>query len=319
MLSPSLRAIRPLNLAFIAGTQYLFMYCLVNPILIRAQLSPLLDFPLFTVLVLSTVLIAAAGYIINDYFDVKTDLINKPEKVVVGRHLSRRQAIALHVLLNTMGVALGFILALNVGRWWLGGIHVLTAASLWFYSTYFKRRILSGNLIVSALTAAVPIVVLLYQSPGFQSRWLDALLFYTLLYAVFAFLVSMMREIIKDMQDMQGDLSAKCCTLPIAVGLKASKVVVNFFAICTLLLLTGMQVLLLPERGMLLVLYVLFFVQLPVVFVMAKLRPADRAADFRILSYFIKGIMLTGILTMPLIPLIIHPLKLYRSLPFELW
>jgi 4-hydroxybenzoate polyprenyltransferase len=295
------------------------MYCILNPILLRAHHAAMLDFGMFSLLVLSTLLIAAAGYVINDYFDVKTDLVNRPSRVVIGKQLSRRQAIALHAVMNGIGIVIGFFLAMQVGRWWLVGMHVLTASLLWFYSTYFKRRMLSGNVIVSLLTAIVPVVVLLYQSPDLDARWFDAMLFYTLLYALFAFLVSMMREIVKDMQDMQGDVSIHCRTLPIVAGLRTSKVVVNVFAIGVLLLLAAMQALLLPEKGMLLVIYVLLFVQLPIVFVLAKLRPADRPADFRILSYFIKGIMLTGILTMPLIPWIMHPMRLYRSLPFDLW
>lgn len=314
-----LRITRPLNLVFIAVTQFLLMYSLLDPVFTRSQNEPLLSAGWFTLLVLSTVLIAAAGYVINDYFDVKTDLINRPDRVVVGRQLSRRQAIALHLALNVTGVALGFILAFKVERPWLGGIHLLTAALLWFYSTNFKKRALSGNVIVSLLTAAVPVIVVLYQAPILESRLFDLLMFYGLTYGVFAFIVTMMRELVKDMQDIQGDAGDRHRTLPIVAGLKTTKLLVNIFGILAIALVGLLVWPTLPKHGMLLALYVLFLVQLPVVFVLAKLRPADRYADFRVLSYFIKGVMFTGILTMPLIPVVMHPVRLYNAMPFPLW
>jgi 4-hydroxybenzoate polyprenyltransferase len=284
----------------------------------RTPHQPLLDPWHFALLVMSTMAIAAAGYVINDYFDVRTDLINKPDRVTVGRHLSRRQAMLLHFVLNTIGVGLALYLAISIHRPWLVALQIGTAGSLWFYSTYFKKRMISGNILVSGLTALVTVVVLLYQAPSFETRLFGLMTVYALVYAGFAFLVSMMREIVKDMQDMGGDGAEGCCTLPIVAGLRTSKFVVQTLAIMTLLLLALFQYAMLQGPGMAIVLYVLFLVQLPIIFVMAKLRTADRPADFRILSSFIKGIMLTGILSMVVVPLVMHPTRLARSFPIQL-
>jgi len=300
-LPAALRVIRPLNLLFIALTQFLLMYCILKSVITSQEHEAQLGFPLFSLLVLSTMLIAAAGYVINDYFDIKADQINKPDKVVVGKHLTRRQAIALHLVLTSAGVVIGIMLGIVVGRIWLASIHIVSATLLWFYSTYFKKRMLSGNAIVSGLTALVPVTVLLYQTPTLTDPLFTTLAFYTILYAGFAFLVSMIREIVKDMQDMHGDAGDDCCTLPIVVGLRPSKIIVNALVIITLVGLGFLQYLVMPDRAVALVIYILLLIQLPLIFVMAKLRPADRAADFRIISYFIKGIMLMGILTMPLL------------------
>jgi len=209
-----------------------------------------------------------------------------------------------------LGVVLGTYVGFLVGKPWLVTVHVLSAVMLWFYSTFFKKRMISGNLIISALTALVPLMVFFYIIPSWQSLSLKPLLFYALLYSGFAFLVSMMREIVKDMQDMYGDANDDCCTLPIVAGLKTSKIVVDVLGLMVIAAVGVLQVLLLPDRGILLVLFPLFFIQVPVVFILTKLKPADRSADFRILSYFIKAIMLAGILTMPWIALTINPATL---------
>lgn len=309
-LTAALRVLRPVNLTFIALTQVLLMYCLFLPVLeFYSELSAINNFQ-FVALVVSTVLVAGAGYVINDYFDVKSDQVNRPGRVVVGKHLTRRSAMALHTTLSLIGIGLGLYLGIAIGRPWLGGVHLISAIALWYYSTFFKNHLISGNMVISWLTGLVPMIVFLYVMTAADGSSTRMLFFYALIYASFAFLVSMMREIVKDMQDMHGDQADARNTLPIVAGLNTSKIVVDVIGLSVVAAVGVVQAMLLPDRGMLLVIYALVFIQLPIVFVIAKLKSADRATDFRTLSHFIKAIMLAGILTMPLIAYATNPATL---------
>src|SRR5687768_6379875 len=158
------RLTRVWNLIIIALAQYLTAAFLIDP-------KTILDPRLF-ILSLSTVLIAAAGYIINDYYDIKIDLINKPERVVIGKGITRRYAILYHTLLSFAGVAIGTFL-----NWKIGVLNLGAAFLLWWYSNSLKRQPLIGNIVVSLLTAlAIVIVDALYKTG-------DPLIF---IYAAFA-------------------------------------------------------------------------------------------------------------------------------------
>ncbi|MCK4746009.1 MAG: UbiA family prenyltransferase, partial [Bacteroidales bacterium] len=144
-----LKLIRFQNLFIIAATQYMMRLFIVVPILAVNGFEPQLDHFHFFLLVFSSIAITAAGYVINDYFDMKTDLLNRPSTVIVGRKISRRWAMILHIVLNTTGVFTGVYLSWYVGMPGFGLAYVLAAGLLWFYSTTYKRQFLIGNLIVS--------------------------------------------------------------------------------------------------------------------------------------------------------------------------
>ncbi|RDB04995.1 prenyltransferase [Runella aurantiaca] len=201
-----LRLIRWPNLLIIAVTQYMARIFLVGP---TQDWRSILGESTIFFISLSTVLIAAAGYIINDYFDIKIDLINKPDRVIIGRYLKRRVAMGAHQVLSFVGCLLG----LWVGKW-IFLISVLSVTLLWFYASYFKKRPFIGNLIVSLLTALSLLILAVYYP---QNRNL------VLLYALFAFGITMIREIIKDMEDVRGDVSHGCRTLPIIWGIPRTK------------------------------------------------------------------------------------------------
>src|SRR5690606_19191379 len=160
-------------------------------------------------IVLSTLLIAAAGYIINDYFDVKIDLVNKPKRVIVGRYLKRRMAIGTHQLLNVLGVIAGLLVSYKVAL-----VNIFSVSPLWLDSERYKRQLLIGNVAVSLLTA-LSLMILTVHYP--QNRKL------IFIYAVFAFFISLIREIVKDIEDMKGDAFHGCRTLPIVVGIRRTK------------------------------------------------------------------------------------------------
>lgn len=239
----------------------------------------------FLALSFATVCVAAAGYIINDYYDIKIDAINKPERVVVGKSIRRRPAMFTHMVLSFTGIALGFWLSLAVGLINLGAVLLL-----WGYSARFKKMALIGNLVIALLSASMLLVVAVY------ARELNNI---TISYAVFAFLISLIREIIKDMEDVRGDESFDCRTLPIVLGQRRTKyvlypIIALFQAFLLLVIfhpvtLTGFDV------------YMVLLVLVPSVWLVIKLVRADRKRDFTYLSNLGKFIMLTGILSMLLL------------------
>ena len=269
-----LRLLRWQNLLIVLATQYSAAYFLIH----EMTISSLLQDWYMLVLSLSTVLIAAAGYVINDYYDVKIDYINKPDRVVVGRFLKRRATLILHAVLNGLGTVGGFVVS-----WRLGAINVVAAGLLWLYSNQLKRLPLLGNVIVALLTgAAVFVVYILYQQSFF--------LFAT--YASFAFFISLMREIVKDMEDMEGDKEFGCRTLPIVVGLRKSKIIIYAISIIFILVVAALMQ---HEPKF-------WWVFSGLVVVLSwhtyKLYRADKSSDFGRLSILNKQIMILGLMSM---------------------
>ncbi|EJF11746.1 geranylgeranylglycerol-phosphate geranylgeranyltransferase [Pontibacter sp. FD36] len=241
--------------------------------------------PGFLLLTLSTVCIAAAGYIINDYYDIKIDAINKPDRVVVGKSIRRRPAMFTHMVLSFIGIALGFWLSIPVGLINLGAVLLL-----WGYSARFKKMPLVGNVVVALLGASMLLLVAVYAGK------LNNI---TISYAVFAFMISLIREIIKDMEDVRGDASFDCRTLPIVLGIRRAKYAL--YPIIALFQAFLLLVIFHPVTGIGFDVYMLLLVLLPSIWMTVKLVRADRKRDFTFLSNLGKFIMLTGILSMLLI------------------
>ena len=241
------KLIRYKNLLIIAVTQYLMRYCIIKPILDINGFKLQLDNFHFALLVLSSVLITAAGYVINDYFDTKTDMLNRPETVVVGKVISRRMAMLIHIILNIMGVGIGIYLSVKVGILALGLAYILASGVLWFYSTTYKRQFLIGNFIVAIFTAMVPFVVVIFEIPLLNQVYREILIqnsinFNNILawvggFSFFAFLATIIREIIKDIEDFEGDLAFGCNTLPVVLGIKTSKIVIISIILINIVLL----------------------------------------------------------------------------------
>lgn len=278
-LSGLLQMTRFPNLLIIGFTQYLTAIFLVGPK--EKWLAYLLSPKLF-LLSCATILIAAAGYIINDYYDVKIDYINKPERVVVGKVLKRRVVMAAHTLFNLLGIAIGFWLSLEIGV-----VTLMSAVWLWLYSNLLKRLPFVGNLSVGILTGLSVFVVALYYKE-------NVVLIYA--YALFAFVLSLVREIVKDMEDLRGDAAFGCKTLPIIWGIRRTKHI-------QYLILAAMIVLLVLMAGKVehqLLKYVFFVLILPIVYFTVRLAVADSRREYAWLSSFCKWIMLAGVLSMML-------------------
>lgn len=242
-----LKLVRIENLIMIALTQVLLRYFVLQKVLNQYGIALELNNTLFFLVVLSTVLIAAAGYIINDYFDMKTDLINHPETVVVGKIIKRRLAIILHITFTLVGIIIGMYAALKTGYLRLAIFHIVAAILLWFYSTNFKKQLLVGNIVVSILTAAVAFMPFVYEMglieklhPGFAQMHKDVVLScfkITFIFSLFAFITSFAREMIKDMEDYKGDAATGGRTMPIVWGIVSSKLNVFFLIVISVILL----------------------------------------------------------------------------------
>ena len=299
-----LKLVRLPNLVYIFLTQYLLQYCVLIPIFSHYGIDPTLSHIRFFLLSLSTVLIAAAGYIINDYFDINIDQVNKPERVIIDRVISRRWAIFFHTLFNVVGVALGFLVAWEIGYPILGATQLFCSGLLWFYSTSYKRQLLIGNVVISLLTALTVMVVGFYEPKLYREvNLLNAradyqLLWIMLAYAAFAFFISMVREIVKDLEDIKGDERLGCRTMPIIYGINASRDVAMVLAWLLVAMIVIVEVVIYRRGWYVTILYLLVLVQLPVYLVIRKLLHAATSKEFHRISSMVKLIMLTGILSM---------------------
>ncbi len=297
-----IRLIRWPNLLFIIITQSLFMYCVIFPLYQQAGLQPFLTGKNFILLCLSSVLIAAAGYIINDYFDLNIDLINKPHKIIVDRLISRRWTIILHFFLSIAGIFIGFYLDFTTRIWFVGITNLACAMMLFLYSVSLKRKFLAGNLLISVLTAWVILVIPWCENKHlFGSNNLlqtDKILRISFLYAGFAFIISLIREVIKDMEDAEGDRKQGCTTLPIIWGISAARIFTIACCILLIIVLLVVQIYLIQLRWWLAIAYFVLLVIIPLARCLQLLLKANEPAEFHRLSTYIKLIMLSGILSL---------------------
>lgn len=272
------------------------------PIFSEAEMKPNIHGWDFVLLCLSSIFIAAAGYIINDYFDLNIDRVNKPNKLVVEKIIQRRWTIIWHLLLSTAGIAIGFYLDLTTGIAFLGFTNTCCVALLFAYSISLKRKLLWGNILISLLTAWTILVIFWCEGNHylFPHHVLNTEKFarLTFLYAAFAFIISLIREVIKDIEDMEGDRRYGCRTLPIAWGINAAKLFAAVWLIVLIALLAIVQFYVLQFNWWFSALYCVLLIIIPLIWIFYKLYQAQSPADFHKLSSAIKFVMLTGILSM---------------------
>ncbi len=274
------RLIRLSNLLIIALTQYLVRIFLIGP---REEWLQVVTDPWFFLLCLSTLMMAAAGYIINDYYDIKIDTINKPRRVIIGRLMRRRMAMIIHSVFNAAGILLGWLVS-----WEIALVNFSAAFLLWLYSNQLKRLPFVGNVTVAALTALSLVIVVLYEPRN--QVWVFT-------FALFAFFISLIREIIKDMEDLRGDATFGCRTLPIVWGIRRTKVLLYVLIVLFLVTLFTLSVYLHDQ----LILYFSAFTVVPVGWLTWRLIKADTRREFGKLSTLCKIIMIGGVLSMVLV------------------
>ena len=301
LIAAFLQLIRLPNLLFIALTQALFQFCIYYP-LYNGNI-PAHDTRDFILLVFASLFIGAAGYIINDYFDINIDEVNKPEKMIVDKVISRRWAIAWHFIFSITGILLTIFALPLFEKWYLILGNILCILLLWFYSTTFKRKLLIGNIAISILTAWTILLIFFSKvsiSDAFDPDHSGQPKFFrfAFLYAGFAFIISLIREAIKDIEDMPGDARYGCKTMPIVWGVQASKV----FAAVWLVVLIGaiaiVQFYVLHSGWWWSALYSLLLLVGPLLWLLNQLYKAQNSKDFNAISKAIKLIMLVGILSM---------------------
>lgn len=297
LLLSFLKLVRWQNLFFIILTQVLFYFCIYQSLYTTSG-----SMRSFLLIVLASVTIAAAGYIINDYFDLNIDQINKPHKNVINTIISRRWAIIWHLVLSGIGL-MATVMAVSVQKWYLVVANLLCVILLWFYSTSLKRRVIIGNVVISLLTAWTVLIVF-FSTVSFREAFVihDATTsrYFRLsfLYGGFAFIISIIREAIKDVQDMDGDTRYGCETLPIVAGITATKIYLSVWIVVLIAALVVLQLYTLRFGWWWADMYSVLFIIAPLFYLLSCLYKATSVLHFSRLSSLAKLIMLTGILSM---------------------
>jgi 4-hydroxybenzoate polyprenyltransferase len=310
-----LNLIRWQNLLIVILTMVLMRYAVIGTIIGKlgvilinigtGEETPMvLQFPWFdfVLLVAATVFITAGGYVINDYFDIKTDLINKGS-VIVGTKIPRRQAMMWHNIFNITGVSLGFYISWKADSIWLGAIFLIASGMLYFYSSSYKRQFLVGNIVVAIMTAMVPLLVVLYEWPALYRYYtvnaidfpgINFIFYWVGGFSVFAFITTLTREIIKDIEDFEGDTAFGRNTVPIVIGVLSAKIVSISLIIITIALLYLAWYFFINDTATLI--YLSSAIVIPLLFAVYKLIISSSKLQIHSASSIMKVVMLTGIL-----------------------
>ena len=310
-----LTLVRWQNLLMTAIVLFVMEKWVATPLLRAACFGEQLPWWLFMLIVLATVLIAAGGYVINDYFDVKIDAINRPDRLIVTRTVSKQQAMLLFQVLTAVGVAFGLAASWFLRSWVTAVIFVFVPGLLWFYSASYKRQLLIGNLIVALVAALSPLLIavsnvaylkLLYSNvnginvleytpidlPTSLYMWIGG-------FAAFAFLGTLIREIIKDMQDQMGDRELECHSLPVVLGEQTTKIIVTalLFLLSAALVWLAWWVIPFPHTwSSLHIRYVVLGLLVPIACVLWLLWSARISSDYRTTQAVMKFVLLMGVL-----------------------
>ncbi len=297
------------NLVLVVLLQYFLRKFFIAPILASFGLELLLTNFQFFLLLLMTVSITTAGYIINDYFDLKRDYINRPESdIIVGKTVKRRVAMASHLILSLIGVLIGLYLSWALKVWVLGLLPIFVVGLLWFYSTEYKRQFIIGNLVL-AFIAILPILfTILYEPVLFKSylsaeyRQVAILIFKVIgFFSAIAFGINLLYALVKDLHDMPGDEATNSRTLPIVAGEMSSKftfTIVSVLIIFALFYIQNMQYL---NKVYVPLMYIVFAIEVPLVVANAMLYLTNKSEKYRFIVRLMSIIMILGIFAIPVL------------------
>jgi 4-hydroxybenzoate polyprenyltransferase len=306
LITAFLRLVRWPNLVMIALTQVLFYVSLVQPLYEKGIYTTFSNM-LFPLLIIASVLIAAAGYIINDYFDLNIDQVNKPERTVIDKQIKRRWAIVMHIGFSFIAILISFYIDLRSTTFWLGFSNIICAFLLFGYSVTLKKKLLWGNILISALTAWVVMVCFLcyyrtFHCPSCDGPFLDIynqrFIRISFLYAGFAFVISLIREVVKDLEDIEGDKRYGCSTMPIAWGIPASKMFVAVWLIVLIGMISVVQFYVLQFGWYWSAVYCILLIIFPLLWILRELYKARMPKDYHRVSTAIKLVMMAGLLSM---------------------
>ena len=303
-----MRLVRWSNLLFLAALIWLMEKWVAVPILDKAAFGEQMPWYVLLLLMSATVLIAAGGYVINDYFDVKIDRINRPDELIVTRTVTKPTAMRLSIGLSAAGMVCGLVLALLLRSMTFAILFIIVPGLLWFYSSSYKRLFMVGNLTISLLAALTPMMVAMANVAVLQLRYATILPYTTLVhdlyawlggFALFAFLLTWIREIVKDMQDQMGDRELECHSMPVVWGDMWTKIFVTALIVLTLAVIGHLWYHVLPfDRGWssLSTRYILFGVVTPLVGSLGLLWAAKIPSDYKTCQQLVKFTMLLGML-----------------------
>ena len=303
-----MRLVRWSNLLFLAALVWVMEKWVAVPILNKAAFGEQVPWYILLLVILATVLIAAGGYVINDYFDVKIDRINRPDELIVTRTISKPAAMRLSIALSAAGIVCGLVIAILLRSWTLGILFVIIPGLLWFYSSSYKRLFMVGNLIIALLAGMTPMVVAMTNVAQLQLRFAPILPYTTLThdlyawlggFALFAFLLTWMREIVKDMQDQMGDRELECHSMPVVWGDTWTKVFVTILILITLAVIGHLWYHVLPFPigwNSLSTRYIVLGIITPLLGALGLLWAAKIPSDYKNCQLLIKFTMFLGML-----------------------
>ena len=303
-----MRLVRWSNLLFLAALVWLMEKWVAVPVLDRFAFGEQLPWYVLLLLTLAIVLIAAGGYVINDYFDVKIDRINRPDELIVTRTVSKPAAMQLSVALSSAGALCGVASAVLLRSWTIGSVFILVPGLLWFYSSSYKRLFMVGNLTIALLAAMTPMMVAMANVAQLQLMYATILPYTTLVhdlyawlggFALFAFLLTWVREIVKDMQDQMGDRELECHSMPVVWGELWSKIFVTALLVFTLAVIGHLWYHVLPFPtgwSSLSTRYILFGIVIPILGSLGLLWSAKIPSDYKTCQQLVKFTMLLGML-----------------------
>ena len=303
-----MRLVRWSNLLFLAALVWLMEKWVAVPILDKVAFGEQLPWFVLLLTGAAIVLIAAGGYVVNDYFDVKIDRINRPDAVIVTRGISKPAAMRLSISLSIAGALCGIAAAWLLRSMTLGIIYVLVPGLLWFYSSSYKRLLIIGNLIIALLAGLTPLVIALANVAQLKLLYATILPYTTLehdLYAwlggfaLFAFLLTWIREIIKDLQDQMGDRELECHTMPVVWGETWTKIFVTLLIALTLALIGWLWWAVLPfDKSWtgLSTRYIALGIVIPTICTLWLLWSAKISSDYKTCQQVVKFTMLIGML-----------------------
>ncbi|GAA4324475.1 geranylgeranylglycerol-phosphate geranylgeranyltransferase [Pontixanthobacter gangjinensis] len=299
-----LKLIRAGNLVFIALCMFLIKYGLFEPF----EVAITLNLFGFSMLVLAVVSVAASGYVINDIFDVPADLKNKPDRTFINKDISEKAAYRLFFILNIIGVGLGFYLSNMIGKPGFSAFFIFGSAILYIYNSQLQQTILVGNILVSIIVGLIPVGVGLYDLlPAItpENQQTQSVIFSILIdYSIFAFLVNLLREIVKDQQDMDGDYNAGYKTLPIGLGKKRTNKILFLAGLLPLGFLLFYIYQYLFEH-IYAVVYALFLLVAPLLFFQVNIWSAEKKSEYARLSLVLKFVLFFGLVSIGLLQFIL--------------
>ncbi len=306
-----LKLIRWKSIIAIAATMFAMKYAIIIPVYNYYGISPGLSSTGFFFLLMTSMLIMAGGNIINDYFDRKTDLINRPNKVLVGFKVTRRQAIFMHTTFTFLGVVCGFITAIIAGKIIIGLYFLFISFLIWAYSSNLKKHALAANFTIAFLTALIPLSVAITEYFALESSLSEwslenaraiKLVFQTIIgFSVFSFLFNLIRELIKDCYDFRGDFKTGIKSVPILIGRKRTNYLISFLSLISLILLVFvwegyLAKLSFFENNMISQIYIYIFIVLPIFYLSIRSLFGTKLKKYKHINNFTKIIIISGLI-----------------------